>query len=193
MDAAPAPPTYLLRPATLADVPALEQLIPLSVRTLQAASYSPAQMEAALGPVFGVDRHLIQDGTYWVATHEGQVVACGGWSRRLAAFGGDAHQSGLEQFLNPAKDAARIRAFFVHPAHARRGLGRRLLQTCEAAAREAGFTRCMLVATLPGEPLYAAHGYAVQERYEVPLPDAPALPVVRMGRDLGSSPEKMVS
>lgn len=182
MDAAPATPIYLLRPATLADVPALEQLIPLSVRTLQAASYSPAQMEAALGPVFGVDRHLIQDGTYWVATHEGHVVACGGWSRRLAAFGGDAHQAGQEPFLDPATDAARIRAFFVHPAHARRGLGRRLLQTCEAAARDAGFTRFMLVATLPGEPLYAAHGYAVEERYAVPLPGGLSVPVVRMGR-----------
>src|SRR5256885_11860061 len=106
------------------DIPALEALIPLSVRSLQAPYYSAAQMEAALGPVFGVDGQLIRDGTYFVADHEGQLAGCGGWSRRTAVFGGDHDRVGEDSLLEAAHDSARIRAFFVHPKWARRGLGR---------------------------------------------------------------------
>ena len=173
------------RLARLADIPALEVLIPLSVRVLQAPFYSPAQMEAALGPVFGVDRQLIEDGSYFVIEHEGQVIACGGWSARVSLCGSDTGRTAAEnRRLDPTRDAARIRAFFVHPAWARRGLGRRLLTACEAAILAAGFRTAELVATLAGEPLYAAGGYLVSERYDLALSNGLTLPVVRMHRRL---------
>jgi GNAT superfamily N-acetyltransferase len=178
-----------LRLAQAGDVPALKELIPLSVRALQAAHYSPAQMEAALGPVFDVDHQLIRDGTYFVAEHQTQIVACGGWSRRRALFGGDAFRNdgGEDDKLDPAREPARIRAFFVHPAWARRGLGRAILLACESAIRAAQFRTVELVATRPGEPLYAASGYLVLERYEIPLPGGLTLPVIRMGKQLERS------
>lgn len=180
-------PPLQLRVATVGDVPALESLIPLSVRGLQSSWYSGAQMEAALGPVFGVDRQLIRDGTYFVMEAQDQIVACGGWSRRKAVFGGDRDREGQDDPLDPDHDAARIRAFFVHPAWARRGIGRLLLNACETAIAAAGFREILMVATLAGEPLYAAHGYTVQARYEVPLPGGLTLPVVRMGKTLPAS------
>jgi N-acetylglutamate synthase-like GNAT family acetyltransferase len=172
---------WTLRLAVENDVPSLEKLIPLSVRTLQAPYYSAAQMEAALGPVFGVDRQLIRDGTFFVAEQSGQIIGCGGWSKRRASFGGDQHRNPDDgDQLNPQKEAARIRAFFIHPDWARRGIGRSILLACEAAARAAGFTRIELVATLAGEPLYAAFGYSVIERFEIPLSDGLKLPAVSM-------------
>src|ERR1700719_4340367 len=141
------------------DIPALEALIPLSVRTLQAPYYSPAQMEAALGPVFGVDRQLIRDGTYFVVDYDGQIVGCGGWSKRHSLFGGDSGRSGDDALLNPECDSARIRAFFVHPEWARRGIGRSILAACESAIEAAGFYSVELVATLAGELFYAAFDY----------------------------------
>jgi GNAT superfamily N-acetyltransferase len=171
---------FSIRPARDADIPTLERLIPLSVRGLQAATYSPAQMEAALGPVFGVDRQLIRDGTYFVVEAGDVLVGCGGWSRRQAVFGGDRERPGEDAALDPACDPARIRAFFVHPNWARRGIGRMLLARCEEEICAAGFREAVMVATLAGEPLYAASGYAVIERYEVPLSGSIMLPVVRM-------------
>ena len=158
-----------LRLAHEPDIPALEILIPLSVRALQAAHYSPAQMEAALGPVFGVDRQLILDGTYFIAEQQSRIVGCGGWSRRKAMFGGDRDRPGEDALLDPKCDAARIRAFFIHPDFARRGIGRSILVACEAAIQKAGFQSAELVATLTGELLYASSGYTVIERYEVPM------------------------
>ncbi|HEY2329115.1 MAG TPA: GNAT family N-acetyltransferase, partial [Verrucomicrobiae bacterium] len=169
------------------DIPALEALIPLSVRTLQAAHYSSAQMEAALGPVFGVDRQLISDGTYCVVEQRNQLVGCGGWSRRKAMFGGDHDRLGEDALLDPKHDPARIRAFFVHPDHARRGIGRSILVACETAIQRAGFQSADLVATLTGEPLYAAFGYTVIERYEIPMLAGLALPVVRMAKRFNSA------
>ena len=161
----------------------MQKLIPLSVRALQAPYYSAAQMEAALGPVFGVDRQLISDGTYFVAEQSGQVVGCGGCSKRRSVFGSDQHRNTDDTGeLDPARDAARLRAFFVHPDRARRGIGRGILLACESAARAAGFTRFELVATLAGEPLYAAFGYSVVERYEIPLSGGLKLPAVRMAK-----------
>lgn len=173
---------FSLRLACEADIPILEQLIPFSVRRLQAATYSPAQMEAALGPVFGVDRQLIRDGTYFVVEHGEQIVGCGGWSRRKAVFGSDCGRKGEDESLDPAQDPARIRAFFVHPDFARRGIGRMLLMRCEEAIRAAGFREAVMVATLAGEPLYAAFGYAVVERYEISLAGDLRLPAVRMAK-----------
>jgi len=172
------------RIASDADIPALETLIPLSVRALQAAHYSTAQMEAALGPVFGVDRQLIRDGTYFVVEDAGRIVGCGGWSKRKTLYGGDRDRAGEDVELNPEIDPARIRAFFVHPQWTRRGIGRSILLHCETAATKAGFARAELVATLAGEPLYAKFGYTVIERYEAPMADGLSLPVVRMAKRL---------
>ena len=172
------------RLASEQDIPALEILIPLSVRSLQAAHYSPAQMEAALGPVFGVDRQLIADRTYFVTEHEARITGCGGWSRRKSLFGGDSARPGQDTALDPERDPARIRAFFVHPDWARCGIGRSLLVACEQAILDARFRSIELVATLAGEPLYAAFGYTATERYEIPLTNGLGLPVVRMTRQL---------
>jgi predicted N-acetyltransferase YhbS len=169
-----------LRLAREADVPALEALIPISVRALQAPYYSPAQMDAALGSVFGVDRQLVRDGTYFVAERDGVIVGCGGWSRRRSLYGGDSGREGEDALLDPLRDAARVRAFFVHSAWARRGIGRSIMTACEQAVIEAGFRTVDIVATLAGEPLYASFGYAVVERYDIALAAGLLLPAVRM-------------
>ncbi len=174
------PPDWQLRPAVESDIRALAELIPRSARTLLTAHYSIAQIEAALGPVFGVDRTLVRDGTTSVATSGPTIVACGSWSRRSSNFGGDAARIEADALLNPANDPARIRAFFVEPAWVRRGLGQALLQVCEAELQAAGFRRATLVATLAGEPLYASAGYQVVERYSIALDSGLQLPAVRM-------------
>ena len=171
------------------DIPALEELIPLSARELQASYYSAAQINAALGSVFGVDRQLIRDGTYFVVEQGAIIVACGGWSKRGSLYGGDAHRVEPDRELDPGRDAARVRAFFVHPAWARRGIGRTIMAACEQAIAAAGFNRVDIVATLAGEPLYVAFGYTVVARYEVPLPGGLKLPVVRMTKVIGLAPE----
>lgn len=162
------------------DVPVLEALIPASVLALQSAYYSVPQMKAALGSVFGVDRQLIRDGTYFVVEHQTQIVGCGGWSRRRSLYGGDLLRWEPDPELDPKHDAARVRAFFVHPSWARRGIGRSLMTECERAMIAAGFGAAEIVATLAGEPLYAAFGYAVVERYELAISEGPSLPVLRM-------------
>ena len=177
MDAA-----FSIRLAREDDCPTLEVLIPLSVRSLLAPFYSSAQMEAALGPVYGVDRQLIRDGTYFVVENSDRVVGCGGWSRRRAVFGGDKARPAEDAALDPAREPARIRAFFVHPDWARRGIGRAILCACESAIRAAGFRDAVLVATLAGEPLYASFGYSVAERYEIPLAGGLTIPAVRMAK-----------
>ncbi len=166
------------------DIPALEALIPVSVRTLQASYYSAAQIEAALGPVFGVDRQLIRDGTYFVVEHDARVVGCGGWSKRQSLYGGNSGRAGEDALIDPRRDPARVRAFFVHPAWARRGIGRSILAACERVIREAHFRSVELVATLAGEPLYAAIGYMPVQRFEVAMTGGLTLPVVRMAKSL---------
>jgi GNAT superfamily N-acetyltransferase len=169
-----------LRPAVPADVPVLTALIAASVRILQAEDYSATQRESALVSVFGVDTQLIADGTYFAAEVDGTIVACGGWSKRKTLFGAD-HCAGREdELLDPAKDAAKIRAFFVHPEWARRGIGTRVLEACESAARAAGFQRFEMGATLTGVALYKARGYREVERIGVPLENGELLPIVRM-------------
>jgi len=158
----------------------IEALIPVSVRVLQAPYYSAPQINAALGTVFALDRQLIRDQTYFVVEHERVLVGCGGWSRRKSLFGGDHHRVIEDSELDPKRDAARVRAFFIHPAWARRGIGRGILDACHDAIASAGFTRIELVATLAGEPLYASCGYSAKERYAIDLAGGFQLPVVRM-------------
>lgn len=173
-----------LRNATLADVAAIERLIAVSARELGLQHYSAAQIEAALLGAWGVDSELIRDGTYFVGEGDGELVMCGGWSRRATTFGGDAYEQRESRLLDPRSEAARIRAFFVHPQWARRGLASQLLAHCEATAKHAGFTRAELVATLPGEPFYARHGYVAVERRNYALPGDQQIEFVPMRRVL---------
>ena len=173
-----------VRPASRPEVPALEALIRASVVGLAGADYSPRQLDSALRHLFGVDTRLIDDGTYFVVLEAGRPVACGGWSRRRTLFGGDRYEDRADDDLDPATDAARIRAFFVHPDAARRGIGRMLLEHCEQAARAAGFVRLELMATLSGIPLYERCGFERAESLDLKLPDGISFPLVRMSRSL---------
>ena len=186
-----------IRKAAAADVPRLREVIEASVRGLQAEDYSPAQMEGALKSVYGVDSQLIADGTYLVADIELQnrqsqdtpeIVACGGWSKRKTLYGGDQYTAREDSLLDPARDAAKIRAFFVHPNWARRGIGSLILEACENAARETGFTRLEMGATLSGVVFYKAKGYAALENLEAPLGNGEVLPIVRMAKKLTMRP-----
>jgi GNAT superfamily N-acetyltransferase len=177
-------PIFSLRLATDADVPALHQLIEASVRGLQRNDYTPAQIEGALGTVLGLDTQLVRDGTYFIAEARAAcasvLVGCGGWSKRKTLFGSDHADVREPELLDPQVDAAKIRAFFIHPEWARRGIGSRILEACENAARAGGFARFEMGATLTGVPLYVARGYREVERIAVPLWNGEALPVVRM-------------
>ena len=174
---------WALRFAREGDIPKLQALIEQSVRELQSPFYSTAQMDGALGTVFGVDRQLIRDQTYFVVEQEGALLACGGWSKRESLFGSDAARAKEDALLDPRNQPARIRAFFVHPRHARCGLGRAILFACEEAIRAAHFRKIELVATLAGVDFYRAFGYNEAERYEVSLVNGQSLPVVRMTKE----------
>jgi GNAT superfamily N-acetyltransferase len=175
-----------IRPAVPADIPVLQQLIDASVRELQAQDYTAAQMEGALKTVFGVDSQLIADGTYLVAEAllAGEVHAviagCGGWSKRKTLYGGDKWTGREDSLLDPLRDAAKIRAFFIHPAWARRGVGSLILEACENAAKAAGFTRYEMGATLTGAKLFGVKGYVPVRQIEIPLVNGEALPVIHM-------------
>jgi len=174
-----------IRLATAADIPVLRKLIDASVRGLQAGDYTQAQIEAALKTVYGVDSQLIADGTYFVAETEPsknapEIVGCGGWSKRKTLFGGDHWTGRHDTLLDPKQDGAKIRAFFVHPAWARRGIGGMILEACENAARSAGFTQFEMGATLSGVPFYKVKGYEAVENLEVPLAGGESMIVVRM-------------
>jgi N-acetylglutamate synthase-like GNAT family acetyltransferase len=182
-----------LRLARTEDIPALEKLIPESVRGLSAGDYVPEQIELALIHLFGLDTQLIEDGTYWVAEVSGALAGCGGWSRRMTMYGGNQTKGAVDPLLDPASRPARIRAFFVHPAWARRGIGAALMNACEQAARDAGFRALTLVATLPGERLYAAAGFTAVEPVNIALPGGIVLPCVRMTKQIdipGRNPKK---
>jgi N-acetylglutamate synthase-like GNAT family acetyltransferase len=161
--------TFSFRNATPDDIPALKELIALSARVLGQPDYTEAQIEAALGNAWGVDSELVRDGTYFVVEAEGQMVGCGGWSRRQTLFGGDGRPDRQSALLDPTRDAARIRAFFIHPDWARQGIGKALLERCEAEARAHGFQAVELMATLPGQRLYQAYGYTGTAPFDYPL------------------------
>jgi GNAT superfamily N-acetyltransferase len=166
----------------MADVLELQALISASARGLSAGFYTPAQTEAALTGVFGVDTQLIADGTYYVIDGSSGPAAAGGWSYRSTLYGGDQMKGAEDSRLDATTEAARIRAFFVHPDWARRGLARRLYAECARAAHAAGFHRFELMATMPGEPLYAALGFSVIERISLALAAGVEVPFARMAR-----------
>lgn len=179
-----------LRLAASSDVPAIVSLIEASVRRLQANDYSTSQIDAALGTVLGVDRQLIVDETYFVVEAGGDLVGCGGWSKRATLFGSDHHTTREDRVLDPHREPARIRAFFVHPDWARRGIGSRILEACETAAMAHGFRAFELGATLTGERLFRARGYKPVERVEVPLTNGESLPVIRMTKTTALAAEE---
>ena len=171
------------RLATRADLPALAVLVEAAIAELQRPFLTPAQLEASRA-IMGLDTQLVDDGTYYVIERDGVVAGCGGWSRRATLFGGDHFPGRSETLLDPATEAARIRAMYTHPRFVRQGVGRLVLALCEAAAREAGFRAVELMATRAGEPLYRACGYEVQEPIEVAVGDV-IVPGVRMRKALG--------
>src|SRR5687767_1879477 len=178
-------PPFDVRPATMDDVGEIDRLIRRSMWSLGVRDYSPAQVESVLKYAMGVDTQLIADGTYFVVTDAGRIVGAGGWSYRRMLHGGDgAKVAGDEQPLDPRRDAARVRAFFVDPDYARRGIGRALMDLCELEASRAGFTRMELAATLTGMHLYRACGFMEIERVELTLPDGTPAVLVRMGKTI---------
>lgn len=175
----------LLRLALPGDVPALEALIARSARALSVGFYTQPLIDAVTREVFGVDSQLVADGTYYAVESDGQIVACGGWGKRSTGYGGDQAKSKPERLLDPATEAAKIRAFFVDPAMARRGLGSMLMAHCAAEAAAAGFTRLELVSTMPGVPFYEALGFAPIERFDLALSEGSVkVPVLLMTRGL---------
>jgi N-acetylglutamate synthase-like GNAT family acetyltransferase len=176
-------PEFALRKATVADIPHLHTLIERSVRVLQKNDYTPQQIEGAIGHVLGLDTQLVEDGTYFVAhpvADSNLLVGCGGWSNRATLFGSDGGPNRQRKLLDPAKDAAKIRAIFVDPDWARRGLGSLILKHCEEQARAAGFRTLEMGSTLTGIPLYTLRGYQPREQIDVPLPNGARLQVVHM-------------
>ncbi len=159
----------VLRKADASDVPRIEDLIARSARGLSKDDYRPPQIEGALRGAFGVDTQLLADQTYFVAEEDGRIVGCGGWSYRSTLFGSDARAGRDASILDPRKAAAKIRAFFVDPGCARRGIGSMLLERCESEARAHGFSEVELMATLPGVKLYAARGFTAGDmvRFDV--------------------------
>jgi len=176
-------PSFTHRLARHDDVPALKTLMTAAIRELQ-RGFLPPEAIAASTAVMGLDTQLIEDATYFVVEADGALAGCGGWSRRGTLFGGD-HSAGRDAaLLDPATDAARVRAMYTSPAFARRGVGRMILGLCERAAAEAGFSRVELGATLAGEPLYRGCGYELIERLEAMTPSGIRIPILRMGKSL---------
>jgi len=177
---------FTIRTATQADIPALHALIERSVRGLQ-HEYTHAQREGALGHALGLDTQLVEDGTYFIASPNDDpntIAGSGGWSFRQTLFGSDGGPGRIGAIMDPATDSAKIRAIFIDPAWARRGLGTLILHHCEGAARKAGFTRVEMGSTLTGYPLYRAKGYIEQKRVNVPLPNGKTLVIIHMTKSL---------
>ncbi|MYM28200.1 N-acetylglutamate synthase, GNAT family [Duganella sacchari] len=175
-----------VRHATPADIPAMEALIARSGIALSAGFYTSEQAQAVTRYVFGVDTQLVADQTYFVIEKDGQLAACGGWSKRATLFGADRTKLGADPLLDPAREPARIRAFFVDPSAARQGLGRLLLQHCTDAALAGGFHTLELAATMPGVPLYQACGFTIIENMELDLPGNVKVPLAKMRKTVAA-------
>lgn len=176
---------WRLRPARSTDIPAIRALMDVAIPALLAPFLTPEQVQASFA-VMGLDSQLIADGDYLVAeAADGRIVACGGWSRRATLFGGDHTAGRSARLLDPATEAARVRAMYTHPDWTRRGLGKAIIARCEAEAAAAGFARVELAATLGGEPLYLACGYAPVRRFDEPTPGGVAVPLILMSKAIG--------
>jgi len=178
---------FELRKANRDDLESIERLIAASVRGLSRDDYSAQQIELSVKSVFGVDLELIEDGTYFVAeTPEGELAGCGGWSKRKTLYGASHYEKSRESGeLDPKTDAAKIRAFFINPNFARRGVGTAILAACEDEARSFGFTSAEMMSTLPGVRLYSARGYTGDERVPIPVGEGVEIDCIRMKKDLG--------
>ena len=174
-----------IRKATLKDRARIQDLIAASARGLSREHYDDTQIEAAIQTMFGVDTDLIDDGTYFVAEIEGELVGCGGWSRRRTLFGGDQYTARDRGYIDPATDPARIRAFFIHPDHARKGIALAILTRCETEAAAHGFRSMELLSTLPGVKFYKACGYTEQGHIDLDLTENVKLGFVPMRKELG--------
>lgn len=163
---------------------AISQLIAESARHLSRQHYSDKQIEAAIATVFGVDTDLIEDGTYLVAEESGVLVGCGGWSKRKTLFGGDQYASRDAGYLDPATEFAKIRAFFIHPDHARKGIARAILTRCEDDARADGFRGLELMATLPGIEFYKSCGFEKTGDFDLDLVEGVKLELVPMRKEI---------
>ncbi len=175
----------IITPSTLEEIPQLNALIVESARVLSRGFYTEQETASAIQYVFGVDTALVQDGSYFTARLDGELAGCGGWSRRRTLYGGDQRPMGADEFLDPAHDAARIRAFFIAPNAARRGVGKAIFIACKAAAAAQGFTRLELMATLPGVPFYQVLGFEKIEDVVDVLPDGVTLRFERMRMPIG--------
>ncbi len=173
-------PTLTHRLARRADLDALRELMEAAISELQKPFLDQRQI-ASSRAIMGLDTRLVEDGTYYIVEADGEPAGCGGWSRRATLYGGDQTPGRDAAPLDPAKDAARVRAMYTHPRHARKGVGRLILALCEEAARSEGFQRAELMSTMAGEPLYRACGYEVLERLTDDRGGA-AVPLVRMGK-----------
>jgi GNAT superfamily N-acetyltransferase len=176
---------FRLRKATSDDEAAIVEVIAASVRGLAKGFYADRQIELSIRSVFGVDHQLIADETYFVAEANDRIVGCGGWSFRKTLYGASGYAFSREpERLDPATEAAKIRAFFVHPDAARNGIGRAILNACESEALESGFQAAEMMATLPGVPLYEACGYAGSETISVPLENGVSIECIKMSKSL---------
>ncbi len=175
----------LIRKARVADIAAIEPMIARSVMELMGRDYSLEQRRASIGPLFGVDRQIIEDGTYYVVEQTGRLVGSGGWSFRRTLFGGDRVANRDDSRLNPDVDAAHIRAFFIDPGAARAGIATQILLRSEADAAAQGFSRYDMMATLTGRPFYARHGYRAGGELSYSLPGGLGFPLVHMEKRRG--------
>ena len=181
--------TFLIRKATLEDKPAIERLIADSVRGLSGEDYDARQIELSIRTVFGVDTDLIEDRTYFVVeTEDGRLAGCGGWSKRKTLYGASAYEQSRDpEMLDPERDDAKIRAFFVHPDFARQGIGTMILEESEAEARAHGFKRAEMMATLPGVRLYSVRGYSGDEQFKIPVGENVEVTCIRMVKEFAPS------
>ena len=179
------PVSYRIRKATTADIAAIEAVMRASIEGIGSRTYTAQQVSSSLENIAHLDRDLVNDGTYFVAEAEGEIVGCGGWSRRSKLYAGSAATGDESRLLDPATEAARVRAMFVTPRWERRGIGRRILEMCEEEARAEGFRRVELMAMLSGRAMYAACGYRPVEDVEPPLADGTPLPLTKMEKRIG--------
>ncbi|HET6978577.1 MAG TPA: GNAT family N-acetyltransferase [Pyrinomonadaceae bacterium] len=174
----------IIRKATMDEREALQELIAVSARYLSREHYDDQQIETAIATVFGVDTDLIEDGTYLVAESDGQIVGCGGWSKRNTLYGGDQYTSRDASYLDPASQPAKIRAFFIHPDHARKGVARAILSQCEKEARADGFRALELMSTMPGIEFYKSVGFKETGNFDLQLTEQVKLELVPMRKEL---------